>query len=363
VQPRLADAAAAADGTLTTLCRRLGHLTTPAAVAPKHGPRAPPYPVAALVLPAPVAARRAWERTRLARLVVDYLGRGGHAALAARLATATGVGWLVDLDAYADARAITDALGRRDPRPLLRWCAANERRLGKAGSRLELRVRTQEFVELVRGRHLPDAIAYAKKHLVPGCLPHSTPRLLRSMALLAFPPDTVVAPYAEMYADGRWGELADAFREDYYALHGLARVAVLATAVKAGLAALKTRYCAGEPLARSVLAGDGETLVRYNVDCPACVEPTRSLAADLPYAFHLQSALVCALSRRPMDADNLPLLLPNGNVYSRLAILKAAEHGDGVFTDPRTGDTYEYPQEGGDDGRGGRTRIRRVYVM
>lgn len=338
------------------------HITAPAAAAPKHGPRRPQNSVTCVVPTAEVAARRTWERLRLARFTVDYLVRRGRPALAARLAADAGVRWLVDLDVHAKARAILDALGRRDPQPLLDWCATNERRLIKSESMLELRARTQVFVELVRAQANTAAIAYAKKHIAPGCLPHSVPRLLRTMALLAMPPDTRVAPYAEMYAPERWRELADAFREDYYALNGLAQVPVLETAVKAGLAALKTRYCAGEPAAPQVLAGDGVTLVRENVDCPTCNEPYRSLAAELPYAFHLHSSLVCALSRRPMDDDNLPLMLPNGNVYSHLAISMAAMRGKGIFTDPRTGDKYEYPQTT-DDARGARDRIRRVYVM
>ncbi|GAB0490325.1 hypothetical protein MMPV_001559 [Pyropia vietnamensis] len=360
--PRLADAATTAAATMVTLERRLVHITAPEASAPKHGPRRPQNSVTNVVPSPEMAARRTWERVRLARFIVDYLVRRGHPALAARLAADAGVLWLVDLDVHAKARTILDALEARDPQPLLDWCATNERRLVKSESMLELRARTQVFVELVRSQDNVAAIAYAKKHIAPGCLPHAVPRLLRTMALLAMPPDTTVAPYAEMYAPERWGELADAFREDYYALNGLAQVPVVETAVKAGLASLKTRYCAGEPQAPLVMAGDGVTLVRENVDCPTCNEPYRRLAAELPYAFHLHSSLVCALSRRPMDDDNLPLMLPNGNVYSHLAISMAAMRGKGIFTDPRTGDTYEYPQTT-EDGRGSRDRIRRVYVM
>lgn len=360
--PRIADAAATAASTTCTLERRLVHVTAPEAASPKHGPRRPQNSVTNVVLTPEVAARRTWERLRLARFIVDYLVRGGHPALAMRLALDAGVTWLVDLDVHAKARTILDALAAQDPQSLLDWCATNERRLAKRESLLELRARTQVFVELVRSQNNEAAIAYAKKHIAPRCVPQAVPRLLRTMALLAMPPDTKVSPYAEMYAPERWGDLADAFRKDYYALNGLAQVPVLETAVKAGLASLKTRYCAGEPQAPQVMAGDGVTLVRKNVDCPTCSEPYRQLAAELPYAFHLHSSLVCALSRRPMDDDNLPLMLPNGNVYSHLAISMAAMRGKGIFTDPRTGDRYEYPQTT-EDGRGSRDRIRRVYVM
>ena len=53
-----------------------------------------------------------------------------------------------------------------------------------------------------------------------------------------------------------------------------------------------------------------------NVEDPLHLESFRSLAAPLPFSKHLQSKLVCHLTRELMNEHNPPMVLPNGYVYS-----------------------------------------------
>jgi hypothetical protein len=53
------------------------------------------------------------------------------------------------------------------------------------------------------------------------------------------------------------------------------------------------------------------------VNCPVCNELIGKLAKDLPYAHHIHSRLVCRLSGELMNEDNPPMMLPNGQVYSK----------------------------------------------
>lgn len=73
-------------------------------------------------------------------------------------------------------------------------------------------------------------------------------------------------------------------------------------ALYAGLAALKLPAC-HDP--------------NGNTDCPTCDPNIKELAKEVPYSHHANSTIVCRLSGKIMDEDNMPMVFPNGYVYSR----------------------------------------------
>jgi macrophage erythroblast attacher len=93
------------------------------------------------------------------------------------------------------------------------------------------------------------------------------------------------------------------FRLAIYSLNGLPSEPLLHLAVYGGLASLKLDACF-DPVTK-------------NVDCPICDPALGTLAHEVPRSHHLNSTIVCALSGKIMDADNPPLALPNGYVYSQ----------------------------------------------
>jgi macrophage erythroblast attacher len=270
----------------------------------------------------------AWDETRLDRMLVDYMLRAGMHETAEKLADARDIRPLVELDIFSASRTIVDALRERDCAPALRWCAENRRRLAKVQSTLEFRLRLQEFVELARKGEKAHAIKYVRNHLMPLTADSVRgPDIQRSMALLAFGPDTDCQPYKDMYADERWTELVHAFNSDNYRLHGLPRESLLEIVLKSGLSSLKNRQC-GQPEAT-------------NLNCPTCIEPFRTLAHDLPRAQHVHSVLVCHITKKAMDENNPPMVLPNGNVYSNESLIRIAAQNDGKVIDPRTGEQFD----------------------
>ena len=62
----------------------------------------------------------------------------------------------------------------------------------------------------------------------------------------------------------------------------------------------------------------------------------QDLAEGLPWAKHVHSKLVCAVTREVMNEHNPPMVLPNGAVYSQKAIEQLAS-AKGVFMCPHTG--------------------------
>lgn len=265
-----------------------------------------------------------WDKTRLDRMLVDYMLRRGVHGSAAGLAASEGILNLVELDIFAASRVVAADLERRSCGAALQWCAENKRRLARIDSSLEFRLHLQEFVELARRGEKNEAIRYVRNHLVG-----NTERISdvqRAMGLLAFGRDTDCAPYKEMYADERWAELVEAFHQDNYRLHGLPRESVLETTLKAGLSTLKTVQC-----------GKANVL---NTNCPTCVEPYLSLSHSLPRARHVHSVLVCGISKSIMDENNPPFVLPNGNVYGKEALARITAAKNGKVVDPKTNEEF-----------------------
>lgn len=270
-------------------------------------------------------AHARWEKVRLDRALVDYMLREGMYETAENLAEAHNLEDIVDIDIFRESRVVIEALRRRDCTEGLRWCSENKRRLQKVQSKLEFRLRLQEFVEHARAGRKQDAIVYMRKYLSAGqCDQERMCDIQRFMALLAFDPTTSCQPYKDMYSERKWLELEHAFKQDNYRLHGLTRESTIEILLKAGLASLKTRKCGTE--------------ADRKPNCPTCVEPYLSLAQSLPRGRHENSILVCSLSGEIMNENNPPMALPNGNVYSFEALTKMAEENDGVITDPRNQD-------------------------
>lgn len=95
-----------------------------------------------------------WSRTRLSRLLVDYLLREGYSESAAHLAASQEIEDLVDVDAFVACHKIEKSLREdRNTSLALNWCKENSKELKKQGSMLEFELRLQQYIELVRQGH------------------------------------------------------------------------------------------------------------------------------------------------------------------------------------------------------------------
>lgn len=294
---------------------------------------------------APAACALRWEKTRLDRVLVDYMLRSGMYESAERLAMSEGLETYVDAAVFAGARSVIDGLRRRDCSEALRWCGENRKRLSKLHSTLEFQLRLQEYVELVRAGRKMQAIPYAQRWLSASAGARAVAvdassrqdEIGRFMALLAFPASTPCQPYKNMYSPRNWSALEETFKQENYKLHGLTSESTLEILLKTGLSALKTRRCGMEGTAKS--------------KCPTCNEPYLSLSACLPTGMHVNSILVCSISGEIMDDNNPPMALPNGNVYSQRALLEMSEMNDGTIVDPKTDREYRF------------TELRKCFIM
>lgn len=319
-----------------------------------------------------------WSKTRLDRMVVDYMLRRGYRQAAHELAHSRGIEDLVDLQLFEQVARIEDSLcppgwdaesGQVDVKPsctlALAWCSENKAVLRKIRTPLEFNLRLQEFVELTRTRRpesLKEAIAYARRHLLPMVSASSCTskpsigtssstlsdapsamdkeleydrlaaeamhrQISRAMALLACGPASWA--YADLYSLARWSMLRDSFRACALQIHSLPPQPILHIALSAGLSSLKLPQC-------YTRQASGQMDERASVDCPICDETgLGKLATEVPWSHHQNSTLVCSYSGKLMDHNDPPLALANGRVYAQstvLELVKCAHHTHAIQT-------------------------------
>lgn len=262
-----------------------------------------------------------WNNMRMDRILVDYMLRSSYYDTALKLAESSDIQDLVDIDIFLEAKKVIQSLRNKDCSEALAWCSENKTKLKKSKSKFEFKLRVQEFIEFVRGEHMMDAIAYARKHLSPWGQTNMK-EVQQAMATLAFKSNTDCAGYKLLFDSKQWDELINDFKSEFCKLYGMTAESLLHIHLQAGLSALKTPFCFEEGCTK---------------EDPLSQEDFRQLAAPLPFSKHIHSKLVCYITKELMDEDNPPQVLPNGYVYSTKALEEMARLNDGKITCPRTG--------------------------
>ncbi|KAL1503615.1 hypothetical protein AB1Y20_012092 [Prymnesium parvum] len=305
---KLADVRSREEAQLSVCRSRLSHLHP-----------APPA-AAAAVVPPPCGG--GGEAALAHRLVADYLHRRGLHSSAAQLSEASGVAEWVSGAEHEETARLSGAVRRGDAAAALAWCAQHRARLKKGGSNLEAMLRLQQAVAMVEEGQTRQAVAHVREHLLASEDANIPPELLRkTMAALALGRATRCESVAALFDAARWDSLATQFEREHRAASCLSETAPLVAAVGAGLCAMKTPHCA---------EADGP-----HRSCPVCASPFRQLASHVPSVQRSRSTLLCRLTGEPMDADNVPLVLPDGQVYSLRAVeALAAREGGTTFRHP-----------------------------
>lgn len=308
-----------------------------------------------------------WARTRLDRLMVDYLLRSGYSKTAASLAETKHISHLIDLDVFVNCHKIASSLNRGEAKEALAWITENKNSLRKLitaphkSTDLEFELRLQQYIELVRAGTIAkklEARSHAQQHLIP----HASSRpeaIMQAAGLLAQERDTQAEPYRTLFAPSRWHHLSNLFIETHHTLLSLPVQPLLHAALSAGLSALKTPAChsAYNPASSST---PGHARIATNTSlCPICSMELNDLARNVPYAHHTTSFV---------ESD--PVVLPNGRIYGRARLeelqrklaMSGQGGGDGdmhdlqigkggMVRDPTTGESFPWNQ------------VKKVYIM
>lgn len=282
-----------------------------------------------------------WKHQRMDRMLVDHCLRSGFYETAIELSRYSNIEHLTNIDIFLVCRDIENSLAKHETSRCLSWCHDNRSKLRKVKSTLELSLRQQEFIELVRTNQRIEAVKYAQKHFctfdeIVGTAAQN--ELEQVMGLLACSPNTQVERYKALFDENRWQRLIEQFRFENFKLYQLSNTSIFSITLQAGLSSLKTPQCYRKDGAR-------------NSECPVCSELLNKLAVTLPCAHCSQSRLVCFISGDPMNEHNQPLMLPNGHVYGEKSLKKMASDCNGKVNCPRTGSVFDFKD------------AEKVYVM
>ncbi|KAI0105487.1 CTLH/CRA C-terminal to lish motif domain-containing protein [Nemania sp. FL0031] len=280
-----------------------------------------------------------WSRTRLDRLLIDYLLRQGYVGSARELAQARDIELLVDIDTFEQMNRIRQCILNGSVQEALAWCTAGDtkKELRKMDSNLEFMLRYQQYIEIVRNRKIDEAIAHARRYLAPYKKIY-TKEYYNACGLAGMNQrdSDQVETYRELYSPKRWQMLADLFTSTHNSLLSLPPIPLLHIALSSGLSALKTPACHSiHPNAAAVPSHHTSLSLATSV-CPICSKELNELARNVPHALH---------SKSHVEPDLL--LLPNGRAYGEARLQECAKQAGlppGQVKDLRTGDVYTVDQ-------------------
>ncbi|EFJ07304.1 hypothetical protein SELMODRAFT_133748 [Selaginella moellendorffii] len=261
-----------------------------------------------------------WKKTKLDRILVDYLLRSSYINTATKLVEHSSIQDLADVGLFAEAQQIIEGLKRKSCTYALNWCSENKGKLKKTLSVFEFKLRIQEFIELVRAEKAFDAVLYARKFLSQ-LASVDMQHLQEAMTTLVLKQTTECT----LFDDNQWEKLIQLFKDEFCKMHGMTSPSLLHIYIQAGLSALKTPLCYEETCLK---------------DDPFSHEAIRKLAEPLPFMKHVRSRLICYITKELMDEDNPPMVLPNGYVYSTKALQTMSDQNNGLVTCPRTNEVF-----------------------
>uniref|UniRef100_A0AC35F3C9 Macrophage erythroblast attacher n=1 Tax=Panagrolaimus sp. PS1159 TaxID=55785 RepID=A0AC35F3C9_9BILA len=244
-----------------------------------------------------------FRRQRVCRLLVDHLLRIGYFETAQKLADYTGIEGYTNQEVFQVAKQVEESLKRQDLSICLQWIADNRSKLHRLNSSFETEVHVQCCIELIKQGKQKDALEYAQKHLQIFESKNWKGNLLTLMPIIG---------------------LGGNFPGDSYKK--------LLTCLQLGICAHKTPYCTENENSR----------------CIVCKE-LFDFSLGLPYAHINVSRLICPYNGELIDESNVPMMLPNGQVYGENSIHELTR-GDEIY-DPHSDQHFALRD------------VKRVYIL
>uniref|UniRef100_A0AAV1UGS7 Macrophage erythroblast attacher n=1 Tax=Peronospora matthiolae TaxID=2874970 RepID=A0AAV1UGS7_9STRA len=187
------------------------------------------------------------------RLVADYLLGQGYLESGRIITDSKDIAYLVDHKLHTERQAVIKDLRECHTDTAIAWCLQNGTRLRRLQSLLELRLRVQDCIELVRARKPLEAVQYARTYF-PSLAMQADDQTVRdsaisdvqtALATLAFesPEKCGIAVYETLFAPDRWLTLEKMFSKTFNEVYEMHDPPSLCIALHAGLSTLNTRAC------------------------------------------------------------------------------------------------------------------------
>jgi hypothetical protein len=263
--------------------------------------------------------------TRLYLFLIDYFTRQKNFDLSRSISSKFSLDSSSDVYFFEKAEKIKSDLLKHDLSSSIEWCSIHKSKLKKLKSVLEFQLKLQKFIGFIQVQNNFGAILYSQSNFPE--YPEHQETIQKAMMLLITQSRPEFPEYQEMLSESRWEFLADLFEKEMKRVYGFTTESLIEIYVRAGFISIKSPLCeAGNKV----------------FGCPTCNVELQKLAKGIPNASHSQTYIVCRILGTPIDENNPPLVLPNGQVFSEQGINKICEAGK--ITCPVTGALYSRSQ-------------------
>jgi macrophage erythroblast attacher len=273
-----------------------------------------------------------FRRQRIGRLLVDHLLRVGYFETAQKLADYTGIESYTNQEVFQVAKQVEESLKRQDLSICIQWIVDNRSKLHRLNSNFETEVHIQFAVELTKQGLRKEALDYAQQHLSTLGMKQWKGNVLTLMTCIGAGHNFPGESYRKLTSDDRWEELIEMFRTENARIFNISGLSPFSACLQLGICAHKTPYCQEN----------------YESRCIVCKE-LYDFSIGLPYAHISVSRLICPYNGELIDESNVPMMLPNGQVYCENSIHELTR-GDEVY-DPRADEHFALRD------------VKRVYIL
>ncbi|KAL1196266.1 RMD5-like protein [Cardamine amara subsp. amara] len=207
---------------------------------------------------------------------------------------------------------LTESMKHRNIEPALRWISANREKLKHNGSKLELKLISLKFCDMVREGNQSDAMKYARTHFPPLYDSLNGKEIQKLMVCVVWMGSLERCPYAEMVSPSRLDNVTNMLIKEYHHLLDQPSNSPLTVALSAGLESLPTLLKLVDVMA--LKKQEWQAMKQHPVPM------------DLGNEFQFHSVFVCPVSRDQSSEDNPPMMMPCRHVISKQSITRLSKN-------------------------------------
>eukprot|EP00051_Salpingoeca_urceolata_P032611 m.16528 g.16528 ORF g.16528 m.16528 type:complete len:390 (+) comp5271_c0_seq1:169-1338(+) len=217
-------------------------------------------------------------------------------------------------NSFMEMFAMLQALRKHDANPALEWAQQHRDYLRTSSSPLEFRLRQLCFITLVGQNKTTEATAYAQEHFPRFATEHFS-AIKRSMGALLWG-GTRSSPYADLFDDAPWREVAQLFSRNCCSFLGLASQSPLAASIEAGCVALPKLL---KFISVLEATGSKHEEMMWNK------KETLPVEIDIGNAGQYHTVFTCPVSREQSTQLNPPMRLPCGHAICLESLRRLAK--------------------------------------
>lgn len=206
---------------------------------------------------------------------------------------------------------LTESMKLRNIEPALRWISANCGKLKQNGSKLELKLVSLKFCDMLREGNRGDALRYARSHF-PQYVSLHLNEIQKLMSCLLWVGNLEKCPYAEMVSLLCWDKITDELIKEYYRLLDQPSNSPLTVALSAGLESLPALL----KLVHVMALKKDEWEAMKQLPVPL----------ELGNEFQFHSVFVCPVSRDQSSEENPPMMMPCRHVISKQSLMRLSKN-------------------------------------